>query len=57
VRLCVVDGRMGLEWTLGRLVGGGGRGVDSPGSGEELVLGCCDHGDEHTGSGATELFS
>jgi hypothetical protein len=26
-----VDGRMGSEWILGRLVGGGG--VDSPGSG------------------------
>jgi hypothetical protein len=28
-----VDGRMGPKWTLGRLVGGGGCGVDSPGSG------------------------
>jgi hypothetical protein len=27
------DGRMGSKWTLGRLVGGGGCGVDSPGSG------------------------
>jgi hypothetical protein len=27
------DGRMGLKWTLGRLAGGGGCGVDSPGSG------------------------
>jgi hypothetical protein len=27
-----VDGKMGLEWILGRLAGGGG-GVDSPGSG------------------------
>jgi hypothetical protein len=26
-----VDGKMGLKWTLGRLVGGSG--VDSPGSG------------------------
>jgi hypothetical protein len=28
-----VDRRMGSEWTLGRLFGGGGCGVDSPGSG------------------------
>jgi hypothetical protein len=28
-----VDGRMGPKWALGRLVGGGGCGVDSPGSG------------------------
>jgi hypothetical protein len=28
-----VDGRMGSKWTLGRLAGGGGCGVDSPGSG------------------------
>jgi hypothetical protein len=28
-----VDGRMGSKRTLGRLVGGGGGGVDSPGSG------------------------
>jgi hypothetical protein len=28
-----VDGRMESKWTLGRLVGGGGCGVDSPGSG------------------------
>jgi hypothetical protein len=28
-----VDGRMGSKWTLGRLGGGGGCGVDSPGSG------------------------
>jgi hypothetical protein len=28
-----VDGRMGSKWTLGRLVGGGGYGVDPPGSG------------------------
>jgi hypothetical protein len=28
-----IDGRMGSKWTLGRSVGGGGDGVDSPGSG------------------------
>jgi hypothetical protein len=28
-----VEGRMGSKWTLGRLVGGLGCGVDSPGSG------------------------
>jgi hypothetical protein len=28
-----VDGRKGSEWILRRLVGGGGCGVDSPGSG------------------------
>jgi hypothetical protein len=28
-----VDGRMGLEWILERLAGGGGCRVDSPGSG------------------------
>jgi hypothetical protein len=39
-----------------RQIGWGGRsGVDSPGSGEELVAGCCKHGDETSGSGATEL--
>jgi hypothetical protein len=27
-----VDDRRGSKWTLGRLVGGGGGGVDSPGS-------------------------
>jgi hypothetical protein len=27
------DGRMGSKWTLGKLVGGGRCGVDSPGSG------------------------
>jgi hypothetical protein len=28
-----IAGRMGSKWTLGSLVGGGGGGVDSPGSG------------------------
>jgi hypothetical protein len=44
---------VGLEWTLGRFVGGCG--VDSPGSGQGPVAGCCECGDEPPGSGATEL--
>jgi hypothetical protein len=49
-----VDGRMGSNWTLGRLVGGG-CGVDSPGSGQGPLAGCCECGDEPSGSGAIEL--
>jgi hypothetical protein len=49
-----VDGRMGTKWTVWRLVGGGG-GVESPGSGEGPLAGCCECGDEPSGSGATEL--
>jgi hypothetical protein len=45
---------MGLEWDFGRLAGGGG--VDSLGSGYGPVAGCCECGDEPSGSGATELF-
>jgi hypothetical protein len=52
-----VDGRMGSKWTLQRLVGGGGCGVDSPGSGYGSLAGCCVCGDEPSGSGATELVS
>jgi hypothetical protein len=48
-----VDGRMGSKWTLGRLCGGCG--VDSPGSGQGPLAGCCECGDEPSGSGATEL--
>jgi hypothetical protein len=33
----------------------GGCGVDSPGSGWGPLAGCCERGDEHSGSGATEL--
>jgi hypothetical protein len=47
-----VDGRMGSKWTLGRLVGEE-CGVDSPGS----LAGCCECGDEPSGSGATDLIS
>jgi hypothetical protein len=50
-----VDGRMGSKWTLRRLVGGCG--VDSPGSGQGSLAGCCECGDEPSGSGATELVS
>jgi hypothetical protein len=48
-----VDGRMGSKWTLGRLAGGCG--TDSPVSGKGSLAGCCDCGDELSGSGATEL--
>jgi hypothetical protein len=48
-----VDGRMGLEWTFVRLVGGCG--VDSPGSGQGQLADCCECGDEPSGSGVTEL--
>jgi hypothetical protein len=48
-----VDGKMGSKWTLGRLVGGCG--VDSAGSGLGPLAGCCEYGDEPSGSGATEL--
>jgi hypothetical protein len=50
-----VDGRIGSEWTLGRLVGGCG--VDSPGSGWGFLAGCCECGEETSGSGSTELVS
>jgi hypothetical protein len=40
-----VDERMGSKWALGRL-GGGVCGVDSPGSGEGPLAGCCECGDE-----------
>jgi hypothetical protein len=51
-----VDGRMGLKWIVGRLVGGVCA-VDSPGSGQGSLAGCCECGDEPSGSGATELGS
>jgi hypothetical protein len=34
---------------------GCGYGVDSPGSGQGSLVGCCECGDEPLGSGATEL--
>jgi hypothetical protein len=48
-----VDGRMGLEWMLGRLAGGCG--VESLGSGWGPVAGFCEYGDEPSGSGAALL--
>jgi hypothetical protein len=50
-----VDGRMGSEWILGRLALGCG--LDSAGSGQGPVAGCCECGDEPSGSCATKLVS
>jgi hypothetical protein len=50
-----VDGRMGLEWILGRLVEGCG--VDLSGSGQGPVAGPRECGDKPSGSGATGLVS
>jgi hypothetical protein len=41
---------MGSEWIIGRL----GCGLDSSGSGQGLVAGCCECSDEPSGSYATE---
>jgi hypothetical protein len=46
---------MGSEWILGRL--GWGCGLDSTSSGQQPVEGCCECGDEPSGSCATELVS
>jgi hypothetical protein len=35
--------------------GGGGCAVGSPGSGQGLLAGCCERGDEPSGAGTTEL--
>jgi hypothetical protein len=43
---------MGSEWILGILAWGG---LDSTGSGQGPVAGCCECGDEPSGSCATEL--
>jgi hypothetical protein len=51
-----VGGKMGSEWILGRLAWGG-CGLDSTGSGQGPVAGCCECGDEPSGSGATELVT
>jgi hypothetical protein len=40
-----------------RRLAGRGYGVDSPGSGQGPLAGCCECGDETPGSGATELVS
>jgi hypothetical protein len=46
---------MGSEWILGRLAGE--YGLDSTVSGQGPVAGCCECGDEPSGSCATELVS
>jgi hypothetical protein len=50
-----VGGKMGLEWILGRLAWGCG--LDSTSSWQGPVAGCCECGDEPSGSCATELVS
>jgi hypothetical protein len=50
-----VDGKMGSKWNLGTLVGVCA--VDSPRSRQGSLAGCCECGDEPSGSGATELVS
>jgi hypothetical protein len=49
-----VDGRMGTEWILRRLVGVV-CGMDPVGSGQRPVAGSCEYSDETSVSGATEL--
>jgi hypothetical protein len=46
---------MGSEWILRKLAWGCG--LDSTGSGQGPVAGCCECGDEPSGSCATELVS
>jgi hypothetical protein len=48
-----IDGKMGSEWIVRVLAGV--RGLDSTGSGQGPVAGCCECGDEPSGSCATEL--
>jgi hypothetical protein len=50
-----VGGKMGSEWILGILAWGCG--LYSTGSGQGPVAGCCECGDEPSGSCATELVS
>jgi hypothetical protein len=52
-----VGGKMGSEWILRRLTWGGGCGLDSTGSGQGPVAGCCECGDEPSGSCTTELVT
>jgi hypothetical protein len=49
-----VDERMGSEWNLGRLAGRVWSGCSWLRVG---ISGSCEHGDEHSGSGATKLIS
>jgi hypothetical protein len=51
-----VGGRMGSKWTLGRSAGGGGGGVDYPGSGQGPLAGSGEYDDELSGSGAMALI-
>jgi hypothetical protein len=50
-----IGGKMGSEWILGKMAWGCG--LDSSGSGQGPVAGCCVCGDEPSGSCATELVS
>jgi hypothetical protein len=50
-----VGGKMGSEWIFGRLAWGCG--LDSTGSGQGPVAGCCECGDEPLGSCVTELVN
>jgi hypothetical protein len=47
----------GIKMDLRETSLGGGCGVDSPGSGYGLLAGCCECGDEPSGSRATDLVS
>jgi hypothetical protein len=51
-----VGGKMGSEWILGRLAWGG-CGLDSAVPGQGPVAGCCECGDEPSGSYATDLVT
>jgi hypothetical protein len=51
-----IGGKMRSEWILGELAWGWG-GFDSTVSGQGPVAGCCECGDEPSGSCATELVS
>jgi hypothetical protein len=51
-----VGGKMGVRMDR-REIGLGGCGLDSTGSGQGLVVGCCVCGDEPLGSCTTELVS
>jgi hypothetical protein len=47
----------GIRMYLREIGLGGGGGLDSTGSGQRPVVGCCECGDEPSGSCATELVS
>jgi hypothetical protein len=47
----------GIRMDLREIGLGGGCGLDSTGSGQRPVAGCCECGDEPSGSCATELVS